>query len=317
MSVIGTTDLRSLLRTIVPALASSGEGSLSTLVGSHVFDQKLDGVRALAAFDEDGLTLRNRNGRDLTLTYPDLAAGADGLLPHPLILDGEIVAQDGAFQDIARRDRLTKPFQVAQAMRTTPARFVAFDVLWAPERGDVRHLPYRERRALLDALGLSSASWGTSRVSDSPALYEEIKAAGGEGVIAKRLTSPYGGGRSSSWQKFKTTQSVTCIAIGYEEGQGKRAFMGAIMLAMLGPEGAVVVGKAGSGFTDRSAREMKDLLDAAAVALDPSLLPIVEIECLGRTRENKLRQPTYKGIRIGDCTLADASISQLDAVPRS
>ncbi len=315
MSIIGTMDVRNLLFTITPALASSSDVELTTLVGTHHFDTKLDGIRALAAYDAEGLTLRNRNGRNITDNFPDLQATAQ-VLPHPVILDGEIVAIGGAFQDIARRDKLSKPFQIAQAATAHPAAFVAFDVLWAPGIGDVRHLPYIARRIMLGNLHLDGPHWATTVASADPALYETIKAAGGEGVIAKRLTTPYATGRTSSWQKFKTTQSVTCVAIGYENGSGKREFMGAILLAMLSPQGVTLVGKAGSGFTDRTAREMKAALDHAGETRNPLDLPIVEIECLSRTRDNKLRQPIFKGVRT-DQTLADATITQLEGLPQT
>lgn len=291
-----------------PMLAEAGVVPLESLAGSHYFDQKLDGIRALAAWDAEGLMLRNRNGRDISLAYPDLEASAPAFLRGPVILDGEIVAASGSFQDIAKRDRARTLASVAAAIRATPAVFAAFDVLWHPERGDLRHLPAIERREALMELGLAGKTWRTSVASADPALYDQIRLLGGEGVVAKRKTSRYQGGRRPDWLKYKSKHSVTCIGIGYEPGNGSRAQFGAMLLAMVADGKAVPVGKVGSGITVDESLALKAELDAAH-------LPVVEIECLGVTQSGKLRQPVYKGCR-SDLTLIDAPLSQLEALPR-
>lgn len=306
MTVVNHLDTNTLLASLTPMLADTSPGELQTLVGTHLFDEKLDGVRAIAAMGPSGFTMRNRNGRDTTLTYPEISVAAD-LIPGPWIIDGEIVAVNGAFQDIARRDKQTSPTAVATAMATIPARFVAFDVLYDPDLGDVRHYPYSERRALLNGLGLSGDTITVSRASHNPELYDHIRSEGGEGVIAKRLTARYTPGRSPHWLKYKSKHSVTCIAIGYEPGKGARAAIGAVLLAMVGEDGAQSVGKVGSGFTAKTIAEMKTALDAGQ-------LPLLEVECLGKTRNHLLRQPIFKGLRT-DLNLLDATAAQLTALP--
>lgn len=302
-----TDSLRLVLDSITPMLASpSDDLDLQTLVGTHAFDEKLDGNRAFAAIDGPRLILRSRSGRDMTSSFPDLEA----TLAHigPIVLDGEIVTTSGKFQDVAKRDKATKPAAVAAAMRAHPAVFVAFDVLRHGDE-DVRHLPWTARRALLDALDTND-HWRTSRVSLDPAHYDVLKSEGGEGVVAKRMTARYSNGRSRDWLKFKTVQSVTCVVAGFETGSGARAHMGAIHLAMLGPEGFVIVGKAGSGFSAKTAASMRATLEDVAATGNVLATPVVEIQCLGVTRDGKLRQPIFKGIR-SDLTLVDATLDQL------
>jgi len=316
---LGSPDVRTTLGLLQPMLALAGGRPelLPTLVGSHIFDEKLDGIRALAAFDHEGLVLRNRNGRDITANYPDLEQSAIGLLQGPLILDGEIVASHGKFQDIARRDKQKQPAAILRAMLDIPATFMAFDVLHHPYRGDVRHLNYTERRDLLaDLLGNGSTHWAMTTASGDPAFFDKIRLMGGEGVIAKRRTARYTAGRNEAWLKFKTVQSITCLAVGYEPGNGRRADMGAILLGLIKDNSIVLVGKAGSGFSQATATDMKNALDAVAASGDYSALPLVEIECLGRSRDNKLRQPAFKGVR-SDLMLHDARYEQIENLPQT
>jgi bifunctional non-homologous end joining protein LigD len=312
--VLTTLDV---LETISPMLATAARPEvLTTLVGSHVFDQKLDGVRALAAWSENDFAIRNRNGRDLTMAYPDLCL-ASTQYAGPMILDGEIIAESGKFEDIAWRD---KQKGHADAVRKVPARFVAFDVLHHPTEGDVRHLPYARRRQLLQGLALSG-HFDISLASPDPQFFERIKALGGEGVIAKNLQAPYAKGRSNDWLKIKAVYSVTAIVTGYEPGSGARGELGAILVSLLEdmPNGGRMVrpiGKAGSGFSVKTSLEMKALIEAAIESGALGDFPIVEVECLSVTRSGVLRQPTYKGLR-SDKGALDCTVDQLSDIPRS
>lgn len=309
---VNNAPVHQILSTLNPMLADSDSGlRLADLAGTHVFDTKLDGVRAIAAWDGHVLTMRNRNNRTMD-NYLDLElAAAD--LPGPVILDGEIITLSGKFQDAAWRDKQNGANAIT-AMRTHPAHFIAFDILWHPDLGDVRHLPYSKRRELLVALHLEHVGggrWDTTVASTDHRLYDIIRAGGGEGVIAKRLTATYSGGRRKDWLKFKSTFSVSCLATGYEPGKGARTELGAIFLSVIDGSKAVAIGKAGSGFTLPESLEMKRILDNVTGVAD---LPVVEIKCLGITRDGKLRQPVYLGIRT-DMTITDASASQLDSLP--
>jgi len=146
--------IHDLLTTLNPMLADTSDIKLETLAGTHLFDTKVDGVRALAAWDGSRLTMRNRNGRQMD-NYLDLEVAA-AWLPSPLILDGEIVADSGKFQDIAWRDK-QRGAKVIKAMQDCPAHFAAFDILWHPDKGDVRHLPYINRRQLPGRLPAGAA----------------------------------------------------------------------------------------------------------------------------------------------------------------
>ena len=301
-----------MLTTVEPMLAIPGDVPVESLAGTHAFDAKLDGVRMLAFWDGEQLNLRNRRQAHRSPTYPDLVESF--WLPQSVVLDGEVVAPVGAFQDIARRDKAVKGHVARRLARQIPATFVAFDVLWHGGR-DLRDLPYAARREVLTGISgvLRNDHWDITLASTDPALIQLIKDGGGEGVIAKRLSSRYTPGRSRNWLKFKNTTTITCIGTGYEPGSGSRADFGAMTLAVIDGADIRVVGRVGSGFTSREVSTLRQIFANVKTGVD---LPIVEVECLGLTREGVLRQPVYKGLRT-DLTMFDATASQLEGLTRS
>jgi bifunctional non-homologous end joining protein LigD len=298
-----------LLDGIVPMLAEAGSPlDLHNLAGTHVFDQKLDGLRALLAISESGhVLIRNRNGRDITDKFPEITLFA-GEIEGPVLLDGELVC-DGGFQDVAARGKARDPLAGA---REHPATFVAFDVLVHPKRGDVRHMRYIDRRVALVGLYLDRhRGFDVTLASSDPNLYDVIRSEGGEGVIAKRADASYRKGRSRDWVKIKSLHSVTCIITGFEPGNGSRAHLGALNLAMFDPatRTLVDVGRVGSGLTEPLSWELHGLLTGEAVK--PTY---VEVQCLGQTRNGRLRQPVFKGLR-SDADLAMATTHQMKEIP--
>lgn len=302
--------------TIEPMLATTSTDPvpLDQLRG-YTLDTKYDGIRAIAYWDGKVLSLLSRTGRPMERSFPDLLDNIKlALGTVPVILDGEIVAIDGAFQDVAMREKLTGHHQIAAAANLLPVRFVAFDIL-RYRTNDLRTMTYRSRRETLENLHMmglfGTPNWRLSEVSTNPGFYTQIVKDGGEGVIAKKLTSRYTAGRSRAWLKYKSTFTLTCVAVGYEAGNGSRAEFGALLLAMVDGDQVVKVGRVGSGFTEAEWRRMKALMD------NPHrLLPIVEIKCLGLTRSGLPRQPIYLGQR-NDMTMFDATTDQLKGLPRS
>lgn len=306
------------------AAPSTGTGSrkavdLATLLhGTHTFDLKLDGLRAILYWDGVNVRLVNRSGIDITRKFPEVAAHAEGTLEAdlPLVLDGELVCESGLFNDVATRGKQEKPHDIARSMGTKPARFIAFDCLWCGGK-DMRNETYRFRRESLEILFDTRVGRGypADRIQpsvtsqDGTAFWESVVALGLEGLIAKRNDQPYmEGKRSPAWLKFKCTRTLSCIATGYEPGTGARAHFGAMFLALIGPNGPVPVGKVGTGFTEREILALKADLDAGT-------MPLVEIEALNVGSGGQLRFPVYRGYRT-DLSHLDATLDQLDQLPR-
>lgn len=306
-----------LLPTIRPMLAapSTGTGSrravdLATLLGgTHFFDLKLDGLRCVLYWDGGTVRLVNRSGVDITRKFPDVVGVATATLPRncSLILDGEVVCEDGLFNSVATRGKQEKAEAITSAATRLPARFIAFDLLW--NDGDTRHLPFRSRREGLEIWLADTGIEPSMGTMDGQAMWESVVKLGLEGLIAKRLDQPYmEGKRSPAWLKFKTVRRITCIATGYEPGTGARAHFGAMFLALVGPTGPVAVGKVGTGFTEAEIATLKADLDAG-------VMPLVEIEALNLGSGGQLRFPVYRGYRT-DLSHLDATLDQLDTLPR-
>lgn len=298
----------------LPMLASpQGQHRIESLEGSHMFDVKLDGVRAIVMLTRGQVTAVNRNGVYIHGRYPELAQCPlplpDALSNGECRLDGEIVALDGSFESLAFRDRQSDPRKIAAMAKQIPVKFVAFDVL-ALNGYDIRDMTYEARRSLLDGNwpeGRFNDSFATSVISANPGLLDLVADLGMEGVIAKRMQSHYRSGRSKEWIKFKITHRVSCVPTGYAPGQGARAEFGAMYLSMLGPDGPVSVGRVGTGFTDADIKELKSRLDRDEVF-------VVEIETLNQTKNGTLRFPVFKGIRT-DVDPQECRVSQLEALP--
>lgn len=301
-----------------PSTSQGGrrQRTIASLEGNHAFEPKIDGVRARVAWSrgQHAVAIHNRNGVEMTDIFPEIHEAFVALNPPSMTLDGEIVLTGNEpFGNLMRRVK-ANPAKAAQLRGHWPAHFVAFDVLWyGPTVQEAN--PYATRRELLEAVvpplhDASPPDGGVVLIPQTMAgqeLYAVIRDSGGEGVVAKRLTSIYRSGvRSPDWVKFKATRQITCVAVSYEPGKGARKHFGAIHVALIDPTATAptYVGRVGSGFSAEDIAEVK-------AALDRHEFPLVEIETLGRTPDNKLRFPVFKHVRR-DVGLESAHVRQLD-----
>jgi bifunctional non-homologous end joining protein LigD len=170
------------------------------LRGEWVLEPKFDGWRTIVAVDGD-VRVWTRSGHELTGRLPELSPLVDALTRRAVVLDGELVAGQGRASDFYG----LLP-RVAARARRMPLTFVAFDVL-ALDSEPLIAKPYYERRARLEELDVNGSSWCTApqlfgHVADVLAACREHDV---EGIVAKRVDSPYRPGeRSSDWLKLKT-----------------------------------------------------------------------------------------------------------------
>jgi bifunctional non-homologous end joining protein LigD len=175
------------------------------------------GVRTLSAVSGGRPVLTTADGDDVTAAFPELRAMAESLAPTECLLDGVLVAFDGAGR--ISRDALRRREEAARAMtrataagdrrarrRTdrTPVQYLAFDLLWL-DGLDTTDEPYERRRDLLAGLDLAGAHWQTP--PHFPGAGREVRQASAEqgmpGVVAKRLDSPYRPGRRTrDWREI-------------------------------------------------------------------------------------------------------------------
>jgi bifunctional non-homologous end joining protein LigD len=292
------------------------------------FEVKWDGIRALlySRGRKGDLTIENRNLRDITFKYPEL---------HPLsglnaVVDGEIVALDESgrpsFELLQGRMHLSTEAGVRARMDDIPVRFMLFDLLWHEGR-DLTELPYTERRAALEALDLNGPYWQTPawRQGEGSALLEAARAQSLEGVMAKRLTSPYcPGKRTKHWLKVKVKQNQEFVIAGWQPGEGRREnTIGSLLLGYFDDGVFRYAGKVGTGFKERDlamlTAELRTRRRAGSPFAPPPSPPrgvifaepelVAEIEFTEWTRDGILRNPAYKGLR--DDKPAEAVVREL------
>lgn len=267
------------------------------------YEMKWDGYRAIAEVADGGIRVVSRRGNDFTARYPELADLPAALGSLDVVLDGELVVLD---------EHGVPSFQAIQEHLRTVV-LMCFDVLRVDGR-DVMALEWRERRQLLERLGLANDRCQTPPVviGDGARMWEAAERLGMEGVVAKRVESPYRPGkRSSDWVKVRRLVGQELVVGGWLPGERRlAATMGALLLGYHdGPGGPLVyAGRVGTGFSDALRDELvarlvprddSPFVDAprvkAAVWVEPDV--VVEVRFTEWTREGILRQPVFLGVR--------------------
>jgi len=305
---------------IAPMLATPGRLPSAAVDEQWAYEVKQDGQRAIACLPGDGsLQLLARSGADITPAYPDLAALGAALGGVPAVLDGEIVAPDeqgrSDFERLQSRMGLSgSPGKAARMAQLVPAHLVLFDAVFLRGRS-LLPLPYTERRAALEELGLHGPHWSTPAVvvghgEEALAMTRE---AGLEGVIAKRLSSVYEPGvRARTWIKIRHARTVDVIVGGWVPGRGRLGGLpGALLVGERHPGGGLrYAGSVGTGWSDAERQRLAELLHVAAVDTCPFdgtppvagahwVLPrlVGEVRYATRTKAGRLRHPSWHRLR--------------------
>jgi bifunctional non-homologous end joining protein LigD len=278
------------------------------------YEFKWDGVRALATIRGGALRLHARSGAEITAAYPELAPLSTALADAEL--DGEIVVldQDGrpSFTALAERMHVREPGRAARLAAAIPVTYLVFDLLRL-DGADLTQLPYAQRRARLDGLGLVGDRWlAPPSFADGPATLAAARENALEGVVAKRLTSLYRPGvRSPDWVKVKAEQSAEFVVGGFRPGVRT---LGALLIGVPRPDGRLAFrGRVGGGISASSERALLAALRPLAAAESPFADPlpredskdatwvrpevVVEVKYGQRTPDGRLRFPRFRRLR--------------------
>jgi bifunctional non-homologous end joining protein LigD len=290
---------------------------LATLVDSPpsapqawAFEIKFDGYRLLTRVDGADIKLFTRNGNDWTSRLGSLQkAIARTKLPAGWY-DGEMVMLND--QGVPDFGALQQSFDAA---KTNDIVLYLFDIPYF-DGHDLRAVPLRERRALLQGL-LEKAPSQVVRFSDDfDAPAESVVASacklGLEGIIAKRLDSTYVSRRSTAWIKLKCSQRQEFVIGGYTDPQGARVGIGALLLGVHDKDGVLrYAGKVGTGFDDQTLGALKARLARFSAAKSPFskataiegrphwVQPrlVAEVSFGEWTRAGIIRHSVFKGLR--------------------
>ena len=247
--------------------------------GAWAAEVKWDGYRALCLRDADRVRLHSRRGTDMLGWFPELGGLHHALDGHEVVLDGEVVAlgTDGrpAFELLQQRMRRRPAAGGRRPPDTAPVVYLVFDVLWLDGRL-VTGLPLVERRELLDGLGLAGSSWQTTNlfVGQAAELVEASRQQGLEGVVVKRLQSPYRPGRrSADWRKLLNYHHDVFVVGGYVPGPDGVA---ALLVGDPDPRTGRLrfVGRVDHGLLAPTRRRLAELLAGSSTPTSPFQRPV-------------------------------------------
>jgi DNA ligase-1 len=260
-------------------------------IGRCAVEPKLDGFRCQIHKDHDLVEIFSRNLERTTLMFPDITeAVRRQVRADTAIFEGEALAFDEgtgellSFQTTIQRKR---KHGIADHAKEFPLKLFAFDLLYV-DGEDYTPRPYRQRRSELVArIGMGEGIIQADEVEEveDPArlrlIFETAIARGLEGIVAKRLDSPYAAGsRNFNWIKLKRSykgelsDTVDLCLIGYFRGGGKRARfgIGTVLAAVYDPSADIfkTVCKVGTGFSDEEWVELRKRLDEITVDHRPA-----------------------------------------------
>jgi bifunctional non-homologous end joining protein LigD len=301
-----------LPRTIAPMLATltthppSGE--------QWLYEVKWDGVRAIVFVEDNQLRILSRSGKRCEQQYPELTVLPHFLKASSAILDGEIAVLDengrSSFSLIQPRISVTDPNSIAHLARSNPVTLFLFDLLYL-DGYDLRGVALEERKQLLEKI-LTPADhirFSGHFAANGDAMLEAARANGLEGILAKRRSSKYEGRRNQDWLKIKVNWRQEFVIGGFTHGE--RDYFSSLVLGLYDHGKLVHAGQVGTGFNDKSLRDIYARIEPLIVKKSPFsgtvkalrdvtwLKPelVAEIKFLEFTPDGLLRAPVFIALR--------------------
>ncbi|MDR3666099.1 MAG: DNA ligase D, partial [Ignavibacteriaceae bacterium] len=160
---------------------------------------------------------------------------------------------------------------------------------------------------------LNNVIYSDHIVEKGVAFFEKARKLHLEGIMGKDSLSPYRSGkRSSEWLKIKITRQEEALIIGITEPKGARSYFGAVLLAQFQGKELKYIGNCGTGFNEKSLKELYSLFKHSFISTSPLnekirlngkiqwLKPkhVCQVKYSERTDEGYLRHPVYLGLRI-------------------
>jgi DNA ligase-1 len=251
---------------------------------------KYDGFRVQIHKDGQNVRMFSRNLEEMTHMFPELIkATLDQVKAENVVLDTEALAYNPdseeflPFQETTKRRR---KHGITEAALRLPLKAFVFDILYKNGK-QLLDEPLSKRMEILketiekDDVLIRTKNQTVKDPKVLSLLLEDAISKGLEGIVVKKLESPYvAGGRNFNWVKLKRNSSgelndtIDCVILGYISGKGKRTAFGAGAL-LVGVYDAkldefVTVSKIGTGLTDEEWREVHKRADKIKVDNKPA-----------------------------------------------
>jgi bifunctional non-homologous end joining protein LigD len=300
---------------IEPMLARSADEPPDSK--DYLYEVKWDGIRAMIALDEGEVRISSRNLHDITGRFPELLMPDRAFRATSALFDAEIVGLDDegkpVFSNVIHRLQQTGKGAIERACARYPAVCYVFDCLYLDGRPIVNEPLVRRRAWMEDAIKSGTAYRISEAVKEGIELFGAAVKMGLEGIMAKDKNSAYlPGTRSAHWLKIKKRRTMECVIAGYTRGKSDRKeLFGALQLALREADTLRYVGKVGTGFDEKSMKEIfsrlknishvkrpikeKPIDDAQTVWIEPKV--VCEVQFASLTKDGMLREPVFLRLR--------------------
>lgn len=255
--------------------------STASIPPGMVYEPKWDGFRCLVFRDNDEVSLISRQGRDLSIYFPEVVDAVLGNTPPRCVLDGELVIIQGTRLDFVKLTERIHPAasRIAMLAETSPASLVCWDLL-ALDDTDLMARPFRERRAQLErALAHSDPpvflTPVTTDIQVARAWFEHFEGAGLDGIVAKAPDSPYLPGQRVML-KIKHKREADVVVAGYrlhKNSTVERPLLGSLQLGLYDEAGELHWVGVSAAFTDSARAELAEKLGALTATPETSTHP--------------------------------------------
>lgn len=248
-----------------------------------VHELKYDGYRILARVSNHAAQLLSRNNHDWTGRLQRIADAVAELPVNTAWLDGEVVAilHDGSISFQALQNAF-------DTRSDTNLAYYVFDLVYL-DGYDLRRVPLLHRKHALADL-LQSKTEGLIRYSDhivggGPIVFDQACQQGMEGIMSKRRDAVYRSNRNGNWLKVKCSHRQEFVIGGFTDPGGSRTAFGALLLGVHDRHGHLhFAGKTGTGFTERTLKELHKKLTALKQVHSPFAEPLIGVDIRGVRR---------------------------------
>jgi DNA ligase-1 len=285
--------------------AQSVHEALKVQGGKTAFEYKYDGARVQIHKQNGKVQIYSRRLSNVTKSLPEIITIVEqNIQTQSAIIEGEVISLDIngfpiAFQHLMRRFKRIRG--IADMAKKIPLTLYLFDILYLNGESLIAK-PYVERRKILAEIA-EEISLTNQMVTDQPLQAEiflkEALAAGHEGLMAKKLDSPYTPGRRGKrWLKIKTIlDPLDLVITAAEYGYGRRkGWLSDYYLAVRDPESGefLELGKTFKGLTDAEIIDLTKRLKASAVSEDGHRVIVIP-KIVVAVAYNEIQQsPRYK-----------------------
>lgn len=276
-----------------------------------LYELKYDGYRIMAYVEGNRTRLITRNGNEYAHRFQPIATSlSDFSAGRAMVLDGEVVVTDEA----GKTD-----FQALQNYMKNPKgkalTYIIFDLL-ALDGRDLRGLPLIKRKDMLEELlkGAPPNLYYSRYVrGQGKACFAVACETGMEGIVGKKADSVYSGTRNGDWIKLKCDRRQEFVIGGYTRSDKRATGVSSLLLGVYEKEHLIYAGRAGTGISEAEMKRLEDKFQSLIrltspfqiapkkganeeiIWLEPEL--VAEIKFAEWTKENLLRQASYKGLR--------------------